>query len=292
MGGDGSGFGRQAGFGSAAAGLGLMYGYEPKDRYQRPGAGRTRPRPGRPDTAGGARDRAGARHQPARPHRDDPARVLPRLAGAPPDRDPAARARRRAPDPRDRPRPRRARRRLRRGHHRRRPGARPHQGPARPAARRRRRRREAAQERPRRGRHRGARDRDLRRARGARPRDRRRRDGAPRRPPSRPGGAHARAAAQPHPEARQRRRAGARDRQGQLRLGDHGRGRHGPQDGPQRAAQGHDHAAPARHEGREAAGGLRQAERERGGLQAHGLHARSSSPRWSPTSAPTASARP
>ena len=32
-------------------------------------------------------------HQPARPHRDDPARLLPHVAGAPPDRDPAATSR-------------------------------------------------------------------------------------------------------------------------------------------------------------------------------------------------------
>ena len=53
----------------------------------------------------------------------------------------------------------------------------------------------------------------------------------------------------------------------ELRLGDHGRGRHRPQDGPQRAAQGHDHPPPARQEGREAARGLRQAQRERGRLK-------------------------
>ena len=51
-----------------------------------------RARAARPAPRGGARHRAGAGHQPARAHRDDAARQLPRLARAPPDRDRRARA--------------------------------------------------------------------------------------------------------------------------------------------------------------------------------------------------------
>ena len=131
-----------------------------------------------------------------------------------------ARAGRRPPDPRDRPQPRPPQRRLRRADHRRRPGDRAHQGPARPRARRPPRRGEAAQERPRRGRHRGARDRHLRRHRGARQGGRRRADGQARGAPPRPGGADARRAAAAHPAPRHRGRAGARRRQPELRLGD------------------------------------------------------------------------
>ena len=177
--------------------------------------------------------------------------------------------------------------------HRRRPGARPHQGPARPAARRPRRRREAAQERPRRGRHRGARDRHLRRPRGARAA----RSATTRRRASPPATGPTRSACSTQLRNHIPKLANAvvqarATGKAELRLGDHGRGRHGPQDGPQRAAQGHDDAPSARHEGREAAGRLRQAHRERGRLEAHGLHPGAARPRRSRTSAPTASAPP
>ena len=98
------------------------------------------------------------------------------------------------------------------------------------------------------------------------------------------------AAARSHPAPLQRRRAGARRRPAELRLGNHGRGGHRPQDGRRRSARPRPPAARGPRRPRRRLADYDKLTASDVVAQAQRPDPGGSSPRSSPTSAPTTSA--